>query len=89
MDRKQLVLLLLILVIIFSLGLAILFFSDNPRRIKEREDFQILSTASGHENTYLLTNIEVIDGDTVKADIHLGFGIIKHDSIRVNGVDTW
>ncbi len=37
---------------------------------------------------YKLENITVKDGDTIKADILLGFGVKKTDSIRLYGIDT-
>ncbi|MBU8901758.1 MAG: thermonuclease family protein, partial [Victivallales bacterium] len=38
---------------------------------------------------YELSSIEIIDGDTIKADIHLGFDIVlKKQSIRLSGIDT-
>lgn len=37
-----------------------------------------------------LSNIRVHDGDTIKADVVLGFGLVWHDrDIRVAGFDAW
>lgn len=37
---------------------------------------------------YQLKNIRVVDGDTIKADILLGFGITIRRTIRLSGIDT-
>ena len=38
---------------------------------------------------YRVTNIKVVDGDTVDVDIDLGFGVwMKKQRIRLYGIDT-
>ena len=32
--------------------------------------------------------VRVVDGDTIDADIHLGFNMIMRDRIRLMGIDT-
>lgn len=39
--------------------------------------------------TYKISNIRVIDGDTIEATIHLGFNIDMRRKIRLSNVDTW
>ncbi len=46
------------------------------------------SIPSAFCGTYTLQNITVKDGDTIKADIMLGFGIRITDSIRIYGIDA-
>ncbi len=38
--------------------------------------------------SYRLKNVTVIDGDTIKADIRLGFGVSIFETIRLAGIDT-
>jgi len=38
---------------------------------------------------YILTNIEQMDGDTIRANVHLGFDIMLHRTVvRLGGIDT-
>jgi len=38
---------------------------------------------------YMLTNITEMDGDTIRANVHLGFGImLQNTSVRLGGIDT-
>ena len=37
---------------------------------------------------YKISNIDIIDGDTVDADIDLGFGLKLRERIRLFGIDT-
>lgn len=40
-------------------------------------------------NEYKIDLVKVVDGDTVDADIHLGFGVcLKNERVRVVGIDT-
>lgn len=43
---------------------------------------------SEHIFMYPLYNVEVIDGDTVEADIDLGFDLTKRSRIRIKGYDA-
>src|SRR6056300_1890483 len=41
------------------------------------------------QNEYDVTVIKVVDGDTVDADIDLGFGVcLKDERVRIMGIDT-
>lgn len=41
-------------------------------------------------NRYLLTDVRVTDGDTVTADVQLGYGVTLDDErIRFTGFDAW
>ena len=41
-------------------------------------------------NRYLLTDVRVADGDTVTADVQLGYGVTLEDErIRFTGFDAW
>ena len=49
----------------------------------------VIFTVAIHAGTYQLTNVSAIDGDTIRADIHLGFSItLTNQSIRLAGIDT-
>jgi len=37
---------------------------------------------------YKISNIDIVDGDTVDADIDLGFGLKLRERIRLFGIDT-
>lgn len=42
-----------------------------------------------HTNKYQVTILDVVDGDTVDVDIHLGFGIrLEDERIRIKGIDA-
>lgn len=41
-----------------------------------------------HAYAYPLKNIEIIDGDTIEADILLGFDLTKRSRIRIKGYDA-
>jgi endonuclease YncB( thermonuclease family) len=48
-----------------------------------------LTTVISYGRTYKLTNVSVYDGDTVYADIQLGFKLqLTHVKIRLSGIDT-
>ncbi len=38
--------------------------------------------------TYPITNIRIIDGDTIEADVDLGFRIRQRQIIRLAGIDA-
>jgi endonuclease YncB( thermonuclease family) len=41
-------------------------------------------------NHYLLSSVSVYDGDTITADVHLGFSVVLHDQrVRLMGFDAW
>lgn len=41
-------------------------------------------------NRYLIDDIRVTDGDTIKADIHLGLGVVLNDeTLRASDYDAW
>lgn len=42
------------------------------------------------QNTYEITNVKVIDGDTITCDIHLDFDIVlANQTVRALGYDAW
>ena len=77
------------LVMIVIIGIVTAFFSsvqlvDTPEPVATSE--VVLVTKS----EVLLSNIRVIDGDTVEADIHLPLDIVvQKQSIRLAGYDAW
>ena len=54
--------------------------------------FLLVSTPKppGAEGAQPLSEITVMDGDTLRADIDLGYGVtLKHQTVRMMGFDAW